>query len=247
MSTAPLSGQKILITGGSSGIGMAAAKLLKANGANVTINGRDQAKLDAAAKQLGVHAVQGDVGNEADAIRIVQQAKEAMNGLDVLVNNAGWGYMAPLLHMEADKFEGMWRTNVLGATLMAREAAKVFVEQEKGDIVNIASTSALRGSPNASGYNATKFALRGMTEAWRGELRTHNIRVMLVNPSEVMTHFADNVQSSMERPDTKTYTDKEQATKLRGDEIAHTIASLLEMDRRGFITEATVFATNPQK
>ncbi|MFW5659268.1 MAG: SDR family oxidoreductase [Bacteroidota bacterium] len=242
-----LENQKVLVTGGSSGIGFAIAELLKQRGAEVAINGRDLNKLDAASQTLKVHALQGDVGDEKDAVHIVAQAHEAMGGLDVLINNAGWGYIAPLLQMEADKFEAMWRTNVLGATLMAREAAKVFVEQGHGDIVNVASTSALRGSPNASGYNATKFALRGMTEAWRGELREHNIRVMLVNPSEVMTHFANNVQSPLERPDKKIYTEKEQQTKLRADEIAHTVVSMLEMDRRGFVTEATVFATNPQK
>lgn len=241
-----LSEHKILITGGSSGIGFATAAQLQKAGAAVAINGRNTEKLAAAAEKLGVPGIPGDVSKEGDAQRIVQLAQAKLEGLTGLINNAGYGYIAPLLEVKADEFEAVWRTNVLGATLMAREAARYFVDQNFGDIINVASTAALRGFPAGSPYNATKFGLRGMTEAWRSELREHNIRVMLINPSEVMTNFADEVVSPQARA-RKDYTDKEKATKLRGDEIAHTIVSMLAMDRRGFITEATVFATNPQK
>ena len=84
---------------------------------------------------------------------------------------------------------------------------------------------------------ATKFALKGMTECWRAELRKHNIRVMLINPSEVQTNFLPNA-GRQARP--------KNDTKLEAEEIAHVVLSMLEMRDRGFITEATVFATNPQ-
>ncbi|MGB3618046.1 MAG: SDR family oxidoreductase, partial [Catalinimonas sp.] len=188
---------KVLVTGGNSGIGAAVAQQLVAAGAQVVIAGRNQATLDATAAALGVAAIRADVSNEEDVTRMVREAYEALGGLNVLVNNAGYGYGAPLLQLEAQPFRDVFAVNVLGAALCAREAAKIFVKQDHGNIVNIASTAALRGSPNASPYVATKFALRGMTESWRNELRPHNVRVMLVNPSEVMTEFAGRMQ----RPD----------------------------------------------
>lgn len=235
---------KVLITGGNSGIGKATAKLLKQKGADVIISGRNEATLQQTAKELGIDYIKADVTQEDQVTQMVQKAIQKMDGLNVLVNNAGYGYISKLIDIEATKFTDQFRTNILGATLCAKESAKYFIEQDYGNIINIGSTSSLKGSPTASPYVATKFALRGMTESWRNELRPHNIRVMQVNPSEVMTHFADN------RVDTnhslKQYTEAEKQTKLRGEEIAHTISSLLEMDDRGFITEATIFATNPK-
>ncbi|WP_224998380.1 SDR family oxidoreductase [Cesiribacter sp. SM1] len=236
---------KIIITGGSSGIGKETARLLKAKGAQVTIAARHAGRLQQTAEQLGVHWVQADVGNEDDVVRLMQEASKKMGGLNVLINNAGWGYAASLTQLNAERFMEVYRTNVLGAALCAREAARIFTRQKEGNIINIGSTAALKGSANSSPYTATKFALRGMTECWRAELREHNIRVMLVNPSEVMTEFASNKQEVGGQKE-KKYTPQEEQTKLRAQEIAHTIVAMLEMDSRGFITESTVFATNPQ-
>ena len=74
---------------------------------------------------------------------------------------------------------------------MAREAARHFIKQNHGNIINICSTASLRGAPNRRTYYASKFALRGMTECWRAELRRYNIRVCLINPSEVLTSFGE--------------------------------------------------------
>jgi len=120
--------------------------------------------------------------------------------------------------------------------LMAREAAKHFVERKSGNIINIGSTAAVRGAAKGTAYYGSKFALRGMTECWRAELRPYNVRVILVNPSEVLTDFYATAGLPQ---------NKENLTKRRGDEIAHTVKSALEMDDRGFVTELTVFATNP--
>jgi 3-oxoacyl-[acyl-carrier protein] reductase len=129
----------------------------------------------------------------------------------------------------------VFRTNVTGAMLMAREAAKHFIAQGKGHLVNIASTSALGGGKGSTAYSGSKFALRGMTECWRAELRPHNVRVMLVNPSEVQTPFFEKVGHKQE-PSSK---------KLRPDEIAEAIVGALEIDDRGFVPEFSVWATNP--
>jgi 3-oxoacyl-[acyl-carrier protein] reductase len=236
---------KVLITGGNAGIGLATAKMLKEAGAQVVIAGRDEATLKDAAEKLQIGYVKADVTHESDVINMVATANEKMGGLNVLINNAGYGYVAPLVEIDPMQFEKVWRTNVLGAMLVAKEVAKFFVANNYGCIINIASTAALKGVANVSPYNATKFALRGMTEAWRYELRKHNIRVMLVNPSEVMTNFAASRVDKDGTTIEKIYTDNEQATKLRGEEIATVLKSLIEMDDRAMVTETTIFATNP--
>ena len=94
----------------------------------------------------------------------------------------------------------------------------------------------LKGAARGTAYYASKFALRGMTECWRDELRKHNVRVMLVNPSEVLTDFSK----------VAGFEQKENPTKLRSEDIAHMVKAILEMDDRGFTPELSIFATNPK-
>ena len=224
-----------LVTGGSSGIGRGIAQSLIDSGAKVAITGRDKKKLEAAAQALGAHPIHADVSREADAIRTMREVLEKFGDLDILVNNAGLGSFKKLVDFDLASFERTFATNVTGAMLMAREAAKHFITRNRGNIVNIGSTASHRGAPNGTAYYASKFALRGMTECWRAELRKYNIRVMLVNPSEVLTNFAA----------TAGFPQKATEGNLRGDEIAHAVKAMLEMDDRGFTVEVAVFATNP--
>src|SRR5271170_4731182 len=221
----------VLITGGSSGIGRAAAEVLKQAGARVAITGRDPERLAEAARSLGVVGIQADVSNEADVLRTFREVKEKPGDLDVLVNNAGVGVFKDLIDMDRASFDAVFATNVTGAMLMAREAAKVFKERKRGNLINISSTAGLRGAPKGTAYYASKFALRGMTECWRGELRKYNVRVFLINPSEVLTNFAA----------TAGHPQKANESKLRGEEIAQAVKAILEMDDRGFTPELSVF------
>ena len=225
-----------LVTGGSSGIGRAIAQALIAGGARVAITGRDKQRLTDAARELGAHPIHADVSLEADVLRTYREVLQQFGDLDILVNNAGIGSFKNLVDFDLKSFEAVFATNVTGAMLMAREAAKHFIKRQRGNIVNIASTAALRGAPNGTAYYASKFALRGMTECWRAELRKHNIRVFLVNPSEVLTNFSGSAG----------LTQKENASKLRGEDIAYMVKAVLEMEDRGFTPELSVFATNPQ-
>jgi 3-oxoacyl-[acyl-carrier protein] reductase len=183
-----------------------------------------------------VHAIRADVTKEADVERTYRELSEKVGDVDILVNNAGFGVFKSLVDFDLASFEAVFATNVTGAMLMARGAAKHFISQQHGNIVNIASTAALLGAPNGTAYYASKFALRGMTECWRAELRKHNVRVFLVNPSEVLTNFS--VIAGFEQ--------KENPTKLRAEDIAHIVKAILEMDDRGFTPELSVFATNPR-
>jgi 3-oxoacyl-[acyl-carrier protein] reductase len=225
-----------LITGGSAGIGRSIARALAQSGARVAITGRDKGRLEEAAKTLGVFPIHADVSNEADVLRTYRETLDQFGDLDILVNNAGVGVFKNLIEFDRASFDKVFATNVAGAMMMGREAAKHFIKRNRGNIINIASTAALRGAARGTAYYASKFALRGMTECWRAELRKHNIRVMLVNPSEVITNFAA----------TAGITQKHNESKLRGEEIAHAVKAILEMDDRGFTPELSVFATNPE-
>jgi 3-oxoacyl-[acyl-carrier protein] reductase len=230
-----LKGAVALVTGASEGIGRAIAEALVHEGARVTITGRRERELRAAAQAIGAEWFAGDVGVEEDAVRTVRTVIERHGRLDILVNNAGYGIFKPLVDTTLEELEAMYRTNVFGSFLMAREAARQFIRQGSGELINIASTSSLKGSANRTAYGSSKFALRGMTECWRDELRRHNVRVMLVNPSEVMTEFAAKAGSPREASDKK----------LRPKEIADAIVGALKIDSRGFVPEFSVFATNP--
>jgi 3-oxoacyl-[acyl-carrier protein] reductase len=231
-----LRGATVLITGGSSGIGRAVARVLVEAGSRVAITGRDEKRLSETAHTLNVLPIRADVSNEADVLRTYQEVLKAFGHLDVLVNNAGKGVFKPLIDMQRAEFDAVQATNMAGAMMMAREAAKHFISRKRGNIVNIGSTASHRGAPNGTAYYASKAGLRSMTECWRAELRQHNIRVFLVNPSEVLTGFAA----------ASGFQQKDNPTKLHGDDIAHAVKSVLEMDDRGFSTELTVFATNPK-
>jgi 3-oxoacyl-[acyl-carrier protein] reductase len=232
-----LKNAKALVTGGSSGIGYATAQLLRDRGAQVAICGRRAEAVDEAASELGALGIVCDVSREEEVVRMVQRVISELDGYNVLINNAGWGHWAPLVETTVSDFTRVWETNVLGAMLVARESAKHFVKKNTGNIVNIASTSGQRGGANGTIYTSTKFALSGMTECWRAELRKNNIRVMQVNPSEVQTNFFVASGRGARAAN---------SSKLQGEDIAHTICSMLEMEDRGMIVEATVWASNPR-
>jgi 3-oxoacyl-[acyl-carrier protein] reductase len=224
-----------LITGGSAGIGRSIAQTLSESGARVAITGRNQARLEETARALGVFPIHADVSNERDVERTYRELLDKFGDLDILVNNAGFGVFKNLVDFDRASFDAVFATNVTGAMLMGREAARIFITRNRGNIVNISSTAGLRGAANGTAYYASKFALRGMTECWRAELRKYNVRVMLVNPSEVVTDFFEAAGLKQKVNDTK----------LRGEEIAQAVKAILEMDDRGFTPELSVFATNP--
>lgn len=224
-----------IVTGGSSGIGREIASELVVNFATVVITGRDKTKLKAVAKEINAIYYHADVTNDDQIKALFNYVIRKFGRLDGIVNNAGIGDWAPVEELSRERFRNVFEVNVWGAAMMASRAAAIFKKQKYGDIVNIASTAALKGYKNGSIYAASKFALRGMSQCWQDELRPYNVRVILVNPSEVPTAFGQ--QDRKER--------SEEAKKLSAKEIADAVVSALKMDNRGFIPELTVYATNP--
>jgi 3-oxoacyl-[acyl-carrier protein] reductase len=217
--------------------GYETARLLRERGARVAICAPHGDMLESAAKQLGALPVVADVSKEEDVQRLISTVVKEYDDYNVLINNAGCGAFAPLVDLTADEFFRVWQTNVLGAMLVARESAHHFIGRGEGNIVNIASTAGQRGFANGSAYCSSKFALHALTECWRAELRQHNIRVMQVNPSEVQTSFGAE-RSKPVKP--------QNDSKLVAADIGQLIVSMLELEDRGFVTEATMWATNPK-
>ncbi|MBL4669266.1 MAG: SDR family oxidoreductase [Flavobacteriales bacterium] len=231
-----IKGSKILITGGTSGIGKETAKQLIIRGAKVVITGRDKEKLNKVAQEIGAIPLLFDISDLESIATKAQETIELLGGkIDTLINNAGIGVFPKLGDITIKDLESVYATNVFGLTLLTQEIVKPFIAQEYGNIINIGSTAALKGFERGTVYAASKFAVRGITQSWQAELRKHNIRVCLVNPSEVTTAFA--VEDRVERD--------EENKKLGTEEIAHTIIATLEMRDKGFIPEVTVWATNP--
>jgi 3-oxoacyl-[acyl-carrier protein] reductase len=230
-----LSNARILLTGGSLGIGKATAKLLVGNGAKVGITGRDRSRLAAAAADTGAFPIVADVSSPVDIKRTYDVFLGEFGGIDCLINNAGIGVRGPAEDVSLDDFLSVFGVNVFGVAMMTAAAIPVFQKQGRGDIVNIGSTAGLNGYEGGTVYSSSKFALRGLSQCLRAELRKYNIRVFMVNPSEVATAFAnpDRVERAAS------------PNKLHSEEIAHAIKAVLEMEDRGFIPELSVWATNP--
>ena len=224
--------RRFLITGGSQGIGAAIAEAARTAGNEVVFTGRNEDLIARVASETGAHGIKADVSVGEDNARTVEVCREQMGGIDVLVNNAGYGYMAPIGEVDMDAMKAMFGTNVFGLVDLTNRVVPLMKEQGQGDIVNIASTSGIRGHANGTAYSASKWAVRGISQCWQAELRPHDIRVISVCPSEVQTAWGGKTGSN----------DPE---KLYASDIADAILSTLSANRRALWPEFSVFATNP--
>jgi NAD(P)-dependent dehydrogenase (short-subunit alcohol dehydrogenase family) len=183
-----LSGKVALITGGTSGIGLATAKRFVNEGAHVYVVGRRRAELDRAVAELGAQAtgVQADVSKQADLDALVSTIKAAGHRLDVVFANAGGGGFAPLGSITPEQFDKEFNINVKGVLFTVQTALPLL--NDGGSIVLNASTAASQGMPAFSVYAATKAAVRSFARGWTTDLKERRIRVNAVSPGVVPTN-----------------------------------------------------------
>jgi NAD(P)-dependent dehydrogenase (short-subunit alcohol dehydrogenase family) len=182
-----LTGKIALVTGGSSGLGLATAQRFVAEGAYVFITGRRQPELDAAVKQIGsnVMAVRSDVSNLAELDSLFATIKEQKGQLDVLFANAGGGAFVPLEQVTEEHFDKYFGINVKGTLFTVQKALPLMTSG--GAIVINGSMVSVKGIPAFGVYAATKAALRSFARTWTQDLKGRNIRVNVVSPGTVVT------------------------------------------------------------
>jgi 3-oxoacyl-[acyl-carrier protein] reductase len=225
---------RFLVTGGSQGIGAAVVKLARDAGHDVVFTGRNKTLIDNVAGATGAHGIAADVGSSADNGRTIDACQQRMGGVDVLINNAGFAYRAEIGSLDVAAMKRMFETNVFGLVDITNRVVPLLKAQQRGDIVNVASTSGMKGAAGGTAYSGSKWAVRGISQCWQAELRPHNIRVTCLCPSEVQTDFGG--KSGRNNPN-----------KLYAADIAATIMAALNMPRRALWPELAVFANNPWK
>ncbi len=182
-----------IVTGASSGIGLATAKPLTERGAKVSLVSRSKEKLEALSKELpGSIAVPADMTEPSEIRRMVEQTNEHFGRVDILINNAGQGYYAPLEKVDVDVFHHIFDLNVLGPVIAMQQVVPLMRVQGQGAIVNISSGTALMRLPNLSVYSSSKRALAGISLTAREELKKDNIIVGVVYPYITATNFGKN-------------------------------------------------------
>lgn len=182
-----LNNKVAVITGGSSGIGLATAQAFIQEGARVVIVGRNQQSLDEAVQSLGEKAIgiQADVANLADLDRLYATVKERIGNIDIIVVNAGVGPVRPLAQVDEAHYDQVMDINVKGAYFTVQKALPVL--NDGAAIVLVASVASITGMPGLSVYNASKAALRSLARTFSAELVDRGIRVNAISPGPIET------------------------------------------------------------
>ena len=181
-----------LITGCSTGFGRELAAILIGRGYRVAATARDPAKIADLVRGHGAAALAQklDVDKPAEVAAAVKAATEKFGRIDVLVNNAGYGYLSAVEEGEDEEIRAMFETNVFGLAAMTRAVLPVMRAQKSGAIVNISSQGGFIGFPGTGYYNATKFAVEGLSEALAKEVASFGIKVLIVEPGPFRTDWA---------------------------------------------------------
>jgi NAD(P)-dependent dehydrogenase (short-subunit alcohol dehydrogenase family) len=188
-----LEGKIAVVTGGSTGIGLATAKLFAAEGAKVVVTGRRAAELDAATAAIGADAfaVQGDVAKLDDLDRLYAAVKERFGRVDILFANAGLARLAPIEAVDEAHFDLLFDVNVKGLLFTVQKALPLF--SQGGAIVLNSSVVNTKGTPAFGVYAATKAAVRSFARTWTAELKDRGIRVNTISPGPIETPIFDTL------------------------------------------------------
>ena len=189
--------ETVMITGASSGIGLAAARLLAGDGYSVIATSRSIDRLEALGREaeergLPIRTVELDINSDASVEEVMPGLVRDAGGIDALVNNAGYGLRGPLHSVSTEEMRAQFETNVFAALRLTRAVLPGMVEKGKGTVVNVGSVVGRIGMPFSGAYSASKFALEGMSESMRMELWPLGVRVAIVEPGLFRTKFLEN-------------------------------------------------------
>jgi 3-oxoacyl-[acyl-carrier protein] reductase len=236
-----LTGKAAVVTGGSRGIGLAIARALLAEGAQVTITGLDEAHLSAARRQLegagpgSVEALRADVRRYDDVRHAVDATVARFGGLDYLVNNAGVGVFADVADMTPEQWARVIDTNLTGVFYACHAALPHLRKRGGGFIVNISSLAGKNAFTGGSAYCASKSGLNAFSEALMQEVRYDNIRVSYVLPGSVATGFSGNDEA------------RGSDWKISPDEVAEVVLNLLRHNPRSLPSRVELRPSKPRK
>ena len=229
-----------IVTGGGRGLGKATAIALAKEGVHVGITGRNEKTLQKTVielKELGVNAAYAifDINDKTKVKAELKQLIATLGGVDILVNNAGIAEFGKFTEMDAERWEEILLTNVMGIYNVTREILPLLIEKNEGDIINVASTAGLNGNPGTSAYSASKFAVIGMSESLMKEVRKNNIRVCTLTPSTIASDMS--VELGL--------TDGNPESVLQPEDFAELIIANLKLPRRALLKSASLWSTNP--
>lgn len=241
-------GKVAVVTGGSSGIGFAAAKRLADEGAFVYITGRRQSQLDQAAEEIGPHvaAIQGDAADLKDLDRLYSIIKQEKGHIDIFFANAGFGTYTPLGEITEEEFDMTFRLNVKGVLFSVQKALPLI--REGGSIIINGSTTTIKGNPAFSVYSATKAAVRSFARTWSMDLKGRNIRVNTLSPGPIDTpahELAVGDKQKLEKLKAYFAATVPLGRMGKPDEVAKAV-SFLASDDSSFITGIELFVDGGQ-
>jgi NADP-dependent 3-hydroxy acid dehydrogenase YdfG len=192
-----IEGKVVVITGASSGLGEAAARLLAAEGARVVLGARRSDRIQALAEQLtesggSAIAVTVDVADRAQVKALVDTAVRTYGRIDVMINNAGLMPQAPLERLQIDEWDRMIDVNIKGVLYGIAAALPYMQQQKAGHFINVSSVAGHKVGPGGAVYSATKWAVRALSEGLRQEVKPYNIRTTIISPGAVATELPDS-------------------------------------------------------
>ena len=198
-----LDGRLALITGSSTGIGLALARSLGQAGASLVLNGRNQAKLEAAAQALRgegftVHAVPFDVVDAAAVESAVQSIESGIGAIDILINNAGLTRRMPLQNFPIETWNQIMRTNVDGVFITGQAVARRMIERKRGKIINLCSVQSELGRPGTGPYMASKGAVKNLTKGMALDWAPHGLNVNGIGPGYFKTELTEKLVNDPE-------------------------------------------------
>jgi 3-oxoacyl-[acyl-carrier protein] reductase len=233
--TEMLKGKVALVTGASRGIGFAIAQKLGQMGARLSLCAREANRLEKAAKEIqsqggSAVAVPAAVTHASDISALVKKTEQTLGPIEILVNNAGIGYFAPIQQAEEANWDAVLDTNLKAVFLLSKAVAPGLIERRGGHIVNIASLAGKNAFAGGSIYCASKWGLLGLTQCMAEDLRPYGIRVSAICPGTVATEFSPHAG-------------KDPRKMLQPEDVAHAVEMILTQAPQSFISEVELRPT----